>query len=153
MGGVDIARRFGVPVAVFARRDYPDVAAHNAALNAWLAGFAPQMIALAGYLCYYIKPAEFGGPVVNIHPALLPKYGGKGFYGERVHKAVLAAGDTETGCTVHLVDAVYDNGQVLGQRRIPVRPDDSVDSLAARVFTAECELYPQVLARLAAELS
>lgn len=150
--GVGIAREHDVPVAVFRRRDYADVTAHNQALNNWLTGFAPQMIVLAGYLCYYIPPAGFAGPVVNIHPALLPKYGGKGFYGDRVHRAVLDAGETETGCTVHLVDAVYDNGQVLGQRRVPVLADDTVTALAARVFQAECELYPEVLSRLAADL-
>jgi len=150
--GVDIAREHDLPVAVFPRRNYPDVAAHNLALNDWLAAFAPQMVVLAGYLGYYIKPEGFSGPVVNIHPALLPKYGGKGFYGDRVHRAVLAAGEAETGCTVHLVDAVYDNGQVLGQRRVSVLPNDTVETLAARVFQAECELYPEVLSRLAADL-
>lgn len=150
--GVAVAREHGVPVAVFRRKDYPDVAAHNAALNAWLEPFAVQLVVLAGYLCYYIPPADFRGPVVNIHPALLPKYGGKGFYGDRVHRAVLDAGDTETGCTVHLVDAVYDHGRILAQRKVPVRPDDDPAALAARVFAAECELYPEVLTQLAAEL-
>ncbi len=151
--GVEVAEAAGVPVAVFKRRDYPDVAAHNAAINTWLAGYAPQMIVLAGYLCYYIKAPAFTGPVVNIHPALLPKYGGKGYYGDRVHRAVLAAGDTSTGCTVHLVDEVYDNGRILGQRDVPVLAGDDVDTLAARVFAAECELYPEVLSRLAADLA
>ncbi len=151
--GVDVAREQGVPVAVFPRRDYPDVQAHNEAINSWLEPFAPRLIVLAGYLCYYLKPGDFSGPVVNIHPALLPKYGGKGYYGDRVHKAVLAAGETETGCTVHLVDGVYDNGRILGQRRVPVLPGDTVSVLAERVFAAECELYPAVLARLAADLT
>jgi len=151
--GVAVARDHGTPVAVFRRRDYPDAAAHNAAINAWLAPHAPRLIVLAGYLCYYIKPDGFTGPVVNIHPALLPAYGGQGFYGDRVHQAVLAAGETETGCTVHLVDEVYDHGRILGQARVPVRPDDDVASLAARVFAAECELYPRVLADLARDLT
>ena len=150
--GVAVAREHGLPVAVFRRRDYPDAAAHNAALNEWLLPFAPRMIVLAGYLCYYIRPAGFAGPVVNIHPALLPKYGGQGFYGDRVHEAVLAAGEAETGCTVHLVDDVYDNGRILDQARVPVLPGDDVSALAGRVFAAECRLYPAVLARLAAEL-
>ncbi len=111
------------------------------------------MIVLAGYLCYYIKSEDFSGPVVNIHPALLPKYGGQGYYGDRVHQAVLAAGDTETGCTVHLVDEVYDNGRILGQRIVPVLPGDDVSILATRVFAAECELYPEVLARLISNLT
>jgi phosphoribosylglycinamide formyltransferase-1 len=111
------------------------------------------MIILAGYLCFYIQPEWFSGPVVNIHPALLPKYGGQGFYGDRVHEAVLAAGDTETGCTVHLVDDQYDHGGILGQKRVPVLPGDDVAALAERVFAAECELYPRMLSRLAADMT
>ncbi len=90
---------------------------------------------------------------MNIHPALLPKYGGQGFYGDKVHQAVLAAGDTESGCTVHLVEPEYDSGRILGQRRVPVLASDDVGSLSARVFAAECELYPQVLAELARVLA
>jgi formyltetrahydrofolate-dependent phosphoribosylglycinamide formyltransferase len=150
--GVEVARAHGVPCAVFRRKDYDSVAAHNAALNAWLEGFAPDMIVLAGYLSFYIPPPDFAGPVVNIHPALLPKYGGQGFYGDRVHRAVLAAGDAESGCTVHRVDDQYDTGTILGQHRVPVLPGDDVAALAGRVFAAECELYPAVLNRLAADL-
>lgn len=151
--GVDVAREAGLPVGVFRRRDYPDAAAHNAAINAFLAPHAPQLIALAGYLCLYQPPPGFAGPVVNIHPALLPKYGGRGYYGDKVHQAVLAAGDTESGCTVHLVEAEYDSGRILGQRRVPVLASDDVGSLSARVFAAECELYPAVLADLARDLA
>jgi formyltetrahydrofolate-dependent phosphoribosylglycinamide formyltransferase len=150
--GVAIARAHDIPCAIFRRKDFATVPAHNAAINAWLAPHAPRIIILAGYLCFYIPPDWFAGPVVNIHPALLPKYGGKGFYGNRVHEAVLAAGDAETGCTVHLVDDQYDHGRILGQKKVPVLPGDDVDTLAARVFAAECELYPEVLSRLAADL-
>jgi phosphoribosylglycinamide formyltransferase-1 len=147
--GLEIAAQAGLPAAAFRRKDHASVAEHNAAINAWLAPHAPDLIVLAGYLCFYIPPPGFHGPVVNIHPALLPKYGGQGFYGDRVHRAVLEAGETETGCTVHLVDDEYDHGRILGQQRVPVLPGDDVDALAARVFAAECELYPRVLAELA----
>jgi formyltetrahydrofolate-dependent phosphoribosylglycinamide formyltransferase len=150
--GIEVARAAGLPVGIFRRKDYADTAAHNAAINAFLDPHAPRLIVLAGYLCRYEPPQGFGGPVVNIHPALLPKYGGQGFYGDKVHQAVLAAGDRESGCTVHLVDAEYDSGRILGQQRVPVLDSDDVGSLAARVFAAECELYPQVLAALAREL-
>ncbi len=150
--GVDIARENGLPCGVFRRKDYDSIAAHNAAINAWLEPHAPKLIILAGYLCFYIQPDWFSGPVVNIHPALLPKYGGKGYYGDRVHEAVLAAGDTETGCTVHLVDGQYDHGRILGQKKVPVVSGDDVHTLATRVFTAECDLYPEVISKLAAEL-
>lgn len=151
--GVDIARAHGLACEVFRRRDYSSSADHNAAVNGWLASHGPRIIILAGYLCFYIRPDWFAGPVVNIHPALLPKYGGKGFYGDRVHEAVLAAGDSRTGCTVHLVDEQYDTGRILGQQEVPVLPGDDVATLAARVFAAECELYPRVLSLLAADLS
>jgi len=150
--GVEIAEKAGLPCAVFRRKDHASVAEHNAAINDWLASYAPQIIALAGYLCFYTAPTDFGGPVVNIHPALLPRYGGKGYYGDRVHEAVLAAGDKESGCTVHLVDDQYDHGEILAQSRVPVAADDDLHSLAARIFAAECELYPEVLARLSRDL-
>ena len=89
------------------------------------------------------------GRVINIHPSLLPAFGGKGFHGAHVHRAVLDRGCTISGCTVHLVDQVYDHGRILLQRAVPVLPDDTPDSLAARVFAAECEALPEVIARFA----
>jgi len=151
--GLEIAAANGIAHAVFRRRDHESVTGHNEAINAWLEPLGPRMIVLAGYLCFYIQPDWLDGPVVNIHPALLPKFGGRGFYGDRVHQAVLDAGESETGCTVHLVDGKYDHGKILGQKSIPVLPGDDVTSLAKRVFAAECELYPEVLARLAADLA
>ena len=147
--GVEIAREAALPCSVVRRKDHADAAAHSAAINAWLAPRRPELIALAGYLCYYLPPDDFTGPVVNIHPALLPRHGGQGMYGDRVHRAVLAAGETESGCTVHLVSDRYDEGRILGQQVVPVVPGDDVHTLADRVFAAECELYPRVLADLA----
>jgi len=107
-------------------------------------------IALAGYL--KLLPLEvvraYRGRITNIHPALLPKYGGKGMYGHHVHEAVIAAGDRESGPTVHLVDEIYDNGRILGQARVPVLADDTPDTLAARVLTEEHKLYPKILQKL-----
>jgi len=151
--GVEIARDAGLPVAILRRKDFADAVAHHAAIAAWLEPYRPQIIALAGYMCHFTRPGWFEGPVVNIHPALLPKYGGQGFYGDRVHAAVLAAGDAESGCTVHLVDDVYDHGRILAQSRVPVLPGDDVHALADRVFAAECALYPRVLAELAREVT
>ena len=152
-GGVAIARARGIPCVAFRRKDFDSIPAHNAAINTWLEPHRPRIIILAGYLCFYMQPDWFTGPVVNIHPALLPKYGGKGYFGDRVHEAVLAAGETQSGCTVHLVDDQYDTGLILGQKKVPVLPGDDVATLAARVFAAECELYPQVLSRLAVDLA
>ena len=83
--------------------------------------------------------------MLNIHPALLPDFGGKGMYGEHVHRAVIDAGRTESGCTVHLCDNEYDNGRVLVQARVPVLSNDNATSLGARVFAAECESYPAAI--------
>ncbi|MFH2053903.1 MAG: phosphoribosylglycinamide formyltransferase [bacterium] len=150
--GLDVAAEAGIPSAVFRRKDYPGVREHNGAVNAWLEPLVPRLIVLAGYLCFYVHPDWFTGPVVNIHPALLPKFGGQGYYGDRVHQAVLEAGEKVTGCTVHLVDDQYDHGRILGRQEVPVLPGDDVHSLADRVFAAECELYPRVLADLARTL-
>ena len=107
-----------------------------------------QLICLCGYLRHLRIHPDFDGRVVNVHPALLPKFGGKGMYGDRVHAAVLASGDTESGCTIHYVDGIYDNGPVILQRHCPVLPNDTVDSLAARVFREECVAYPAALAQI-----
>ena len=110
-----------------------------------------DIVLLAGYL-KKLGPrvlAEFGGRILNTHPALLPKFGGKGMYGSRVHEAVLASGDTETGVSIHLVDAEYDTGRVLAQCRVPVMPGDSVADLASRVQAREREFVVETLAKLA----
>jgi len=106
-----------------------------------------DLLVLAGYL--RLVPAAviaaYRDRIVNVHPSLLPKYGGRGMYGARVHAAVLAAGEAESGCTVHLVDEVYDRGAPLAQARVPVLPDDSIASLAARVLEQEHRLLPAVV--------
>lgn len=107
-------------------------------------------IALAGYL--KLLPVElvraFPKRILNIHPGLLPKYGGAGMYGHFVHEAVLASGDKESGPTVHLVDEIYDHGQILDQVRVPVLPGDTPETLAARVLVEEHKLYPKVIDNL-----
>lgn len=106
-----------------------------------------DLLVLAGYL--RLVPAAvidaYRGRIINVHPSLLPKYGGRGMYGERVHAAVLAAGDRESGCTVHLVDEVYDRGAALAQARVPVLPGDAPATLATRVLAAEHRLLPAVV--------
>jgi formyltetrahydrofolate-dependent phosphoribosylglycinamide formyltransferase len=107
-------------------------------------------IALAGYL--KLLPVEivraYPGRILNIHPGLLPKYGGPGMYGHFVHEAVLAAGEKESGPTVHLVDEIYDHGRILEQARVPVLSDDTPETLAARVLIEEHRLYPRVIDNL-----
>lgn len=147
--GLAIADAAGVPALTLRRRDYPGDAAYSAAIYAALAPHAPDLIALAGFLRRLVVPSEWAGRILNIHPALLPESpaAGPGFYGERVHAAVLASGATESGATVHVVDDGYDTGPVVGRAVVPVLPDDTPATLAARVFAAECALYPAAIAR------
>jgi len=120
-------------------------------LRTLLRGFDADIVVLAGYL-RLVPPAvvrEWRGRMLNIHPALLPAFGGEGMYGRRVHEAVLEAGVSETGVTVHLVDEEYDRGPIVAQRRVPVRPDDDAARLAARVLEQEHRLLPEVVAAVA----
>jgi len=102
-------------------------------------------VVLAGYLKMLRIPAGYEHRVLNIHPALLPKYGGKGMFGHHVHEAVIRAGEKESGCTVHFCDAKFDTGPIVLQRRCPVLPNDTPETLAARVFEQECLAYPEAL--------
>jgi len=107
-------------------------------------------VVMGGFLKHVLIPPDFQHRVINIHPALLPKFGGNGMYGLKVHEAVIAAGEKFSGCTVHFVDNEYDHGPILLQQKVPVLPGDTPETLQARVFAAECEAYPQVLRTLAA---
>ncbi|MEM9065343.1 MAG: formyltransferase family protein [Planctomycetota bacterium] len=120
-------------------------------LGAILDGAGCDWLVLAGYLRRIHLPDRYRGQCVNIHPALLPDFGGPGMYGDRVHAAVLASGAQETGCTVHIVDDQYDHGPHVLQRRCPVEPGDTVTTLAARVFALEKNAYPEALRLLIAE--
>lgn len=148
--GVEIARAAGLAVEVVRRRDFATDAAFSEALSAAVDRFAVDLVVLGGFLCLWLLPPRYAGCVINIHPALLPKYGGKGFFGHRVHEAVLAAGDAESGCTVHVATNEYDRGPILAQTRVPVLSGDTAETLAQRVMAAERELYPAVIARIAA---
>ena len=103
----------------------------------------PDLICLAGFLSLYTIPDHYLGRVINIHPALLPSFGGKGMYGHFVHEAVLKTGCKVSGCTVHFTDNVYDHGPIIIQRTVPVLDDDTPDTLAARVFEEEKNRVPR----------
>lgn len=147
--GVEIARAAGLPLEIIRKKDHPDGAAFSDALTAALDRAGVDLVVLAGFLCFWQVPQHYQGRVLNIHPALLPHFGGQGMYGLRVHEAVLSAGVTESGCTVHLVDNQYDHGPIVGQTRVPVRPADTPTSLAERVGVAERELYPRIIQQVA----
>ncbi|MFG0252850.1 MAG: phosphoribosylglycinamide formyltransferase [Phycisphaerales bacterium JB038] len=146
--GIERARRAGLPVEVVPRRSFADTESFS--VEIWRvidASLTPAdgLVVLAGFLSLLRIPDAWAARVINIHPALLPNFGGKGMYGERVHAAVLAAGEQESGCTVHFADARYDQGPIIGQKRCPVLPGDDAESLAARVFELDCQLYPAVV--------
>ena len=150
--GIERARARGLRVLTLRPRDYADAAAFAQAQTAHLLAVRPDLVIMAGYLVHYPVPTPLEGRILNIHPSLLPRYGGRGMYGDRVHAAVLAAGERESGCTVHLVDDEYDHGPVLAQARVAVQAGDGVDDLAGRVFEAECATYPRVIADYAQRL-
>jgi len=137
-GGLDIARQAGIPAVVL--QDTADSGEWLRHLDA----ARVDLVVLAGFLKAVPGPVvrRFEGRMINIHPALLPAHGGPGMYGHHVHEAVLAAGDVESGATVHLVTERYDEGPILGQARVPVRSDDTADTLAARVLELEHRLLP-----------
>lgn len=114
-----------------------------------------DLIVLAGYMIKIpVKVIDnYEGRIINIHPSLLPKYGGKGFYGIKVHQAVIDNNESETGCTVHVVTEKYDDGPILAQRKVPVKKSDDAPALAARVLKQEHRLFPEVIAKLANELT
>ncbi len=154
-GGIEIARRAGIPAAALVRKDFASDQAYSDAVFGELAPYQPALVVLAGFLRKLAVPAEWEGRILNIHPALLPEMAsasGRGFYGERVHRAVLESGQTISGATVHLVDNGYDTGPVYMRQSVPVEPDDTVETLAARVFAAECELYPRAIAKYLKEI-
>ena len=147
--GVTVAREAGLPLQTIRRRDFPDEYAFSDAVSVALDHAGVDLAVMGGFLCLWHLPPRYAGRVLNIHPALLPKFGGQGMYGSRVHAAVLAAGEVESGCSVHLVDEEYDHGPIVAQRRVPVLPDDTVETLTERVGAAERELYPEVIQNVA----
>ncbi|RKY20539.1 MAG: phosphoribosylglycinamide formyltransferase [Planctomycetota bacterium] len=152
-GGVQRAADLGLPVEVLRPRDFAQRADFDQRQAEMIAAAKAQLVIMAGYLVHMPVPAGWEGRMLNIHPSLLPAYGGQGMYGEHVHAAVLAASEGVSGCSVHVVDDRYDQGPLLAQARVPVRGDDDVSSLAARVFEAECRTYPQAIAAYADRLA
>lgn len=140
-GGLEVARGYGVPTQVL-----PDPDDARTWLDA-LDGARVDLVVLAGYVRLVPRGVveRWRGRIINIHPALLPAFGGPGMYGRRVHEAVLGAHARESGASVHLVDEGYDRGEVLAQERVPVMAGDTPDTLAARVLTVEHRLLPAVV--------
>jgi formyltetrahydrofolate-dependent phosphoribosylglycinamide formyltransferase len=141
--GLERAATAKVMNFVAERSAFDSVAAFSKAVFDLIDDANVDLICLAGWLCLLDIPEKYRGRVMNIHPALLPSFGGKGMYGRKVHQAVLEHGCKVSGCTVHFVDATYDTGPIILQRTCPVRDDDTPETLAARVFEEERVAYPE----------
>jgi phosphoribosylglycinamide formyltransferase-1 len=148
--GLEVAAAAGLETHVVSRRTYPTPTAMSARIAELLVPHDIGLLVLAGFLSQLDILPGWEGRMLNIHPSLLPLFGGQGLYGSRVHAAVLASGMKVTGCTVHFVNAEYDAGPIVLQRCLPVREDDTPETLGARVFAAECEAYPEAIRLFAA---
>jgi formyltetrahydrofolate-dependent phosphoribosylglycinamide formyltransferase len=149
-GGLARAARRGIPAAAISRKDYDDTGRFNDALHDALAPYDIGLVALLGFLSIFEPRERFAGRVINVHPALIPAFSGKGYYGARVHRAVLETGVRVSGATVHFADDQYDAGPILLQEAVPVLMSDTPARLAARVQAAERRLVPEAI-RLIAE--
>ena len=143
--GIQIAKDANLPCHVIRTKDCSEVDDFSAAIVDVLDAANVDLVVQAGWLCYWKIPDRYIGRVMNIHPALLPSFGGKGMWGHHVHEAILAAGCKVSGCTVHFVNNEYDKGPIIVQRTCEVAEHDDSDSLAARVFEQECIAYPAAI--------
>jgi len=143
--GLERAKAHGVPSFVVESRTRKETNEFSRDIFAQLANYEYDLLVLAGFMCLIQLPPESLGRTMNIHPALIPAFCGRGYYGHHVHEAVLRYGVKLTGCTVHFVDNVYDHGPIIVQKSVPVLDDDTPDTLAARVFAMECEAYPEAI--------
>jgi phosphoribosylglycinamide formyltransferase-1 len=143
--GLTRAKTLGLPAIAVQRKDCASCEEFSQLTFDFIRRAEVDLVCLAGFLSLLKIPDDFAHRVINIHPALLPAFAGKGMYGHRVHEAVLAAGCKVSGCTVHFADQTYDTGPIIVQRTCAVLDGDTADTLAARVFEQECLAYPQAI--------
>ena len=148
--GVQRCSDAGLDVKTISYKDSPDVQTYSADIAAALDAAEVDLVIQAGFLSLWRIPRQYQGRVMNIHPALLPSFGGRGMFGRHVHEAVIAAGVKVSGCTVHFVTNEYDSGPIIIQRCVAVAEGDTPEDLAARVFEQECIAYPEAIALFAA---
>lgn len=144
--GVEIARDAGIETIVVPKKADPQQ--YSDAMFDPVRDCGAKYVVMAGFLKHVLIPDDFNERVINIHPSLLPAFGGEGMYGHHVHNAVIKQGAKVSGCTVHFVDNVYDNGPVILQKDCPVLADDTPDDLAARVFQQECIALPEAIRKI-----
>lgn len=147
--GLEFAREAGIPCEIVTRNEFPTAAEHSEHLFGLCRQHAVELVAMGGFIEHVIIPDDFANRVLNIHPALIPAFSGKGFYGMRVHSAALEYGVKISGCSVHYVDNELDHGPIIAQRACPVLPEDTPETLSGRVAELERQLYPEVIAAIA----
>lgn len=143
-GGVVIAKKEGIDVFVVSPQQLRGDT-FSEKIASILSKYEIDLVIMAGFLHFFKISEKYQGKVLNIHPALIPSFCGKGYYGHYVHEAVLKSGVKISGCTVHFADNTYDHGPIILQKIVPVMNDDTPQTLAERVFTAECEAYPEAI--------
>lgn len=143
--GLQFAAEAGIPSRVIERKSCATAEDFSAATFGACREVGIELVVMGGFLKHVLIPPDFENRVMNIHPALIPAFCGKGFYGLHVHQAVLDYGAKISGCTVHFVDNQYDHGPIILQRAVPVLDDDTAERLQQRVFAAECEAYPEAI--------
>lgn len=146
--GIERARQAGLPVEVIRRSDFDSVEQFSQRIFSVCEQASTDLVCLGGWLSLLQIPDSWFGKVVNIHPSLLPKFGGKGMWGHHVHEAVLRSGETVSGCTVHFVNNEYDAGPIILQRTCPVLSNDTPQTLSERVFEQEKIAYPEAIRQI-----
>ena len=147
--GLERARKHNIPAYHTTVSFKQDSAQFNREIWGWVREHKAELVVLAGFMCLIEVPEDYANKIINVHPALLPAFGGQGMYGARVHQAVLDYGAKVSGCTVHFVDSEYDHGPIILQEPVPVFENDSLETLSARVQARERELYMRALQLLA----
>lgn len=148
-GGIAYANAESIPVEVVARKHFADRKSHSQRIFSLCREQGVQLVVMAGYLEHLTIADDFSNRVINIHPSLIPAFSGKGYYGDRVHQAVLDYGVKYTGCTVHFVNNEYDSGPIIAQKTCPVFDQDTVASVRCRVGEVERQVFPEVIAAIA----
>ncbi len=146
---VERAQKAGIPTIIWQQKNFDDDDSYADFMLAILRKYGVELICLAGYMKLLPVKIVRAFKIINVHPALLPKYGGRGMYGLHVHEAVIAAGDSMTGVTVHQANEIYDNGKILAQTEVEVLPSDTPEILQKRVLEVEHKIYPQTIAKIA----
>lgn len=143
--GIEIAKKANIPTYIVQRKKYDNIKSFSDQITKILKNYDISLIALAGFLSFYDYPNIYENKILNIHPALIPSFSGKGYYGMKVHKAAYKRGVKVSGCTVHFIDKVYDNGPIVLQKTCRIKASDKPKDIADKVFELECKAYPEAI--------